>query len=141
MSARMSDDDPSWLLISASLQLGPEHLRQHVTSGVIAALRQSHRWTGMALLVGVGWTLLVLAIGVWAGVHGWTDFQRSELATIERRVAVAEAAAPPAWFVRWGRDSSGRPIGFARAPSSDHVAVYDCTGTGEEGVCFGLRAQ
>lgn len=141
MAARMSDDDPSWLVIAASLQLGPEHLRQHVASGVAAAFRQGHRWTGAAFLALVGWTLLALGIGVWAGAHGWIQYQRSELATIERRVAAAEAAAPPAWFVRWGEDSGGRSVGFARAASSHQVEVYDCTAGTERGVCFRVLAR
>jgi len=141
LAAQMADDDPSWALVSASVQLGTDHLQHLIGVAVARELRHDRRRACIPLTAAVACALLTMAIGAWAGAHGWLDYQRSDLADIERRIAAAMAVAPPEWFVRWARDSDGNAIGVLSGLSSGEVIVYECAAAQTRGVCVGVSPK
>lgn len=141
LAAQMAEDDPSWAFVAASVQLSPEHLQRVVASGVAQA-RRHERWRACIPVSGVLVSAsLLFGMGVWAGVHGWLDYMRSDLAEVEQRLAAAQATAPPAWFVRWGESADGKAVGILKGVSVSDVEVYECAASRTRAVCIAASSR
>lgn len=164
-TARLSDDDPAWILIVAAVRLDLQQLADIAAESVNSRAEEQHsillrrtaheltKLVGTAIdaaswrrpsqrLILVSITALALAathaLALVAGAHGWMGYLSSEILAIESRMAAMRRESPPGWLTSWSQ-FDGESYLFVRDTKPTQIVATACSVAARNGTCVLVR--